>query len=344
MTKLRVFGWMVVSLSLCVACKKTEETKDDKSEKSEKADKSSKKKSGDDEEEKGDKPEKSAKKKDAKACPDKYNAFKDHDSSEEQTCSCEADHAGGGLWGSGVYTEDSSPCAAAVHAGVIKGADGGTITMKHAKGCASYVGTTKNGVTSHGWGKYDGSFYFPEKGDGKCTKSTACPGTFSSVPNLDDETEITCDCSANPSGSVWGTHPYTQDSNICAAAVHAGVITKDEGGSVTAKASPGCSKYDGSKKNGVTSSGWGPYDSSFHFPSKGDGVCKDVKVVTDAKWKVGDAVDANWNGAWYQANVIALAPGKYRVHYVGYASSWDEWVPVSRLRARTSSSLKGSGK
>jgi hypothetical protein len=34
-------------------------------------------------------------------------------------------------------------------------------------------------------------------------------------------------------GSVWGSGPYTWDSSICSAAVHAGLITAADGGSVT---------------------------------------------------------------------------------------------------------------
>jgi hypothetical protein len=74
------------------------------------------------------------------------------------------------------------------------------------------------------------------------------------------------------SGSVWGTDIYTQDSSICRAAVHAGVITT-AGGSVTAKAAAGCKSYKGGVRGGVESSDWGEYDTSFYFPSKGTGTC-----------------------------------------------------------------------
>jgi hypothetical protein len=74
------------------------------------------------------------------------------------------------------------------------------------------------------------------------------------------------------SGSVWGTDIYTQDSSICRAAVHAGVIAVG-GGSVTAKAASGCKSYGGTSRGGVQSSDWGEYDASFYFPSKGTGTC-----------------------------------------------------------------------
>ena len=313
--------------------KKKKKQKDDE-EKSE--DKGEKAKSKDDDDDKGKK-----KKKIGGECPSSFKDFPEHDSADEQACTCAEDKTGGAVWGTEIFTEDSSPCAAAVHAGVIK-ASGGDIAMKHAKGCDSYAGSTKNGVTTHGWGKYAGSFYFPDKGDGKCKKSDACPATFKDLKDKTDETEVTCTCAANPSGAVWGSDIYTQDSSICNAAVHNGVVTKADGGSVTAKAAPGCKSYSGSTTNGVTTSPWGDYETSFFFPSKGDGICKSPKVVTASKYKMGDGVDVLWNGAWYEGTVLAVATGdKYRIHYSGYASSWDEWVTLARIRAKTGKGLKG---
>ena len=51
---------------------------------------------------------------------------------------------------------------------------------------------------------------------------------------------------------VFGTGTYPSDTPICAAALHAGVITK-EGGTVTIQLNPGKSEYKGSTQNGVTS-------------------------------------------------------------------------------------------
>lgn len=343
----RLFCWLILSALAVggVGCKK--ELKDEPATKKDdesSSDDDGKKKKKDKAEESDDDEGKKKKKSGGGECPGTFSEFKDFDSADEQSCTCEEDHVGGAVWGSGIYTTDSSPCAAAVHAGVIKKSGGGEITMKHAKGCDSYVGSTKNGVVSHGWTKFEGSFYFPDKGDGKCTKSDVCPSTFVSIKDKDDDTEVTCTCAPNPSGSVWGSDIYTQDSSICNAAAHSGVITKADGGSVTAKAAPGCKSYAGSSVNGVTSSSWGEYDTSFFFPSKGDGICKAPKVVTASKYKLNEVVDVLWNGAWYEGTIVAIAPNdKYRVHYSGYSSSWDEWVTLPRLRTKTGKGLKGSG-
>ncbi len=61
-------------------------------------------------------------------------------------------------------------------------------------------------------------------------------------------------------------------------------------------------------------------------------------------WKVGDKVDVEWNGAWWQGEILEAADGKYKIHYVGWAASWDESVAPKRLRARTEGSKRGAGK
>jgi len=73
------------------------------------------------------------------------------------TCPALGDGDFGGIWGTEVYTDDSSICAAAVHTGVI-GFDGGTVTIEILPGRKAYQGTTQNGLTSNEWGTYDGSF------------------------------------------------------------------------------------------------------------------------------------------------------------------------------------------
>jgi hypothetical protein len=65
------------------------------------------------------------------------------------------------------------------------------------------------------------------------------------------------------SAGVWGTDLYTDDSAVCVAAAHAGLITPQAGGTVTIEIREGASSYSGSQRNGVTSQSWGPYAGSF---------------------------------------------------------------------------------
>ena len=56
-------------------------------------------------------------------------------------------------------------------------------------------------------------------------------------------------------------------------------------------------------------------------------------VAHQTSWKVGDQIEVQWQGDWYKAEVIEVKEAQYKIHYVGYASSWDEWIDKSRMRA-----------
>lgn len=63
------------------------------------------------------------------------------------------------IWGTGIYTDDSSICTAAVHDGRIT-LDGGSATAEIREGLASYEPSTANGVTSDAWDAWGSSFVF----------------------------------------------------------------------------------------------------------------------------------------------------------------------------------------
>lgn len=65
--------------------------------------------------------------------------------------------------------------------------------------------------------------------------------------------------------SIWGTDIYTNDSSVCNAAVHAGLITYVSGGAATIEIRPGEEQYVGSTRNGVTSSSYPSWSQSFVF-------------------------------------------------------------------------------
>jgi len=49
--------------------------------------------------------------------------------------------------------------------------------------------------------------------------------------------------------------------------------------------------------------------------------------------KVGDAIQVEWYGSWWPAEVVSLRKdGRVKIHYSGWGSSWDEVVPRSRIR------------
>ncbi|MEA2724272.1 MAG: hypothetical protein QOH59_2043 [Gemmatimonadales bacterium] len=68
--------------------------------------------------------------------------------------------AGGTLkrvWGTDVYTSDSSICSAAVHAGLLTPASGGTVALKVSAGRDAYTGSERNGVVSDTYGGWQSS-------------------------------------------------------------------------------------------------------------------------------------------------------------------------------------------
>jgi hypothetical protein len=63
-----------------------------------------------------------------------------------------------GVFGTDIYTADSSLAAAAVHAGVLKNGEKGVVKVTILPGQAEYKASSRNGVTSLGWYAYDGSY------------------------------------------------------------------------------------------------------------------------------------------------------------------------------------------
>jgi hypothetical protein len=302
------------------------------------------------------------------------------------TYSCPAGNsATGSIWGTDVYTDDSSVCSAGVHAGVITQAAGGSVTIEIRPGQSTYTSTTRNGVYSYAYGSWTGSFavvnasasaptpapaslptcaittdktsysygdsmlvtwssqnatyatWVPDTsgkdniqvstdklpangsqtftasvtgnpyltmsvngsgGTATCSKvipvtdtrnasqicspgttgtypncvpvlppTQTCPsGTTGTYPNCTTFTPVTrtTTCAPNFSlGAVWGTGIYTDDSNVCTAALHAGLIKRAEGGVVTTESRPGQSSYTGSTNNGVTSYSYGSWSGSY---------------------------------------------------------------------------------
>lgn len=213
-----------------------------------------------------------AKPAEAIACPASYSKL------PAGTHACQCDGLAtqkGAVWGAGPYTQDSSICRAALHAGVIP-PTGGRVELVDVNGCDHFASTFANNVTSSEWGSYPSAFTFAGKPTSCAAPAAAaapCPATYGQLPEPNAGGEKTCACTAEQTkGSVWGTGPYTQDSSICGAAVHAGVIPAS-GGTVRVIPTPGCQSFKGDTRNGITTQGWGSYPNSFSFVG-GDPSCK----------------------------------------------------------------------
>ena len=173
------------------------------------------------------------------------------------------------VWGSDIYTSDSSICTAAVHSGLITLQQGGTVTIELRPGRSVYGTSERNGVTSSEYGRWDQSFVFKTANTDAVVRAAedATPVLWSTsagmVPfEVGKTVKFGCP-PAGKEGRVWGTDMYTLDSSICTAAVHAGKIKLETGGPVTIELRPGESSYKGSSRNGITTNDYEQYGSSF---------------------------------------------------------------------------------
>lgn len=189
---------------------------------------------------------------------------------QDFTFICSSGGAVGSVWGTNTYTDDSSICTAAVHAGLITAKDGGQVTIRILPGEELYNGEVRNGVKSQEYGSFSGSFIFlkPDGSPlvvGPQALLLAWDGNASRWRGRLDQ-DFMFDCPPNGSlGVVWGTDVYTDDSSICSAAVHAGIITLKKGGRVTIRIRPGAESYLGTTSHGVVSQPYGGYSGSFVF-------------------------------------------------------------------------------
>ncbi|HAP42693.1 MAG TPA: hypothetical protein DD477_03650 [Spirochaetaceae bacterium] len=180
------------------------------------------------------------------------------------------------IWGSEIYTSDSSIGWAAVHDGYLNPAEGGVVVVEILPGRGGYMATTRNGVTSLRFGSWNLSFSFVSP-DGVMTVPGANePVAIDWSQTADDlgfgdklDLIVTLMIPPAPYGStpasIWGSDVYSSDSPIAWAAVHAGIIRQTRGGIVTIQILGGQASFAGSTRYGVTSADFGSWDRSYQF-------------------------------------------------------------------------------
>jgi hypothetical protein len=193
------------------------------------------------------------------------------------TCPANCAASAPSIWGSGPYTSDSPLCAAAVHAGAMADAQGGSFQVLIDQGQPAYRGSVSNNVLTADYGPYRESIIIRLADGSVPTSASAAPAGTSPIaqigcsftandlrahaPGMQYRVECPSGCLAQPR-SVWGADAYTTDSPVCLAAIHAGVIA-DRGGGLTVTIAPGQPAYRGSQRNGVRSSDYGAYRESY---------------------------------------------------------------------------------
>lgn len=56
--------------------------------------------------------------------------------------------------------------------------------------------------------------------------------------------------------------------------------------------------------------------------------------------RAGERVEVKWQNEWYRAQIVESRGKQFKIHYVGYEDSWDEWVGPERIRPFTPLSFK----
>jgi hypothetical protein len=72
--------------------------------------------------------------------------------------SCSPQTQIGPIWGTGIYTDDSVLCTAAIHFGATTQETGGVLAIQIMPGQSAYYGSTQNGITSSSYGTFGGSY------------------------------------------------------------------------------------------------------------------------------------------------------------------------------------------
>jgi hypothetical protein len=173
----------------------------------------------------------------------------------------------GTVYGTGVYTDDSSLATAAVHAGVLPVGKKGMVKVTILKGKDSYRGSTQNGVTSRDWRSFEGSYQVQPAERNFVYRIANSPvqrdpGTLARFTKDIGKTFL-FEVTGSTTGTVWGSGVYTTDSTLATAAVHAGVLRNGQKAVVKVSILEGKDAYPGTTKNGVTSQKWRKWLASF---------------------------------------------------------------------------------
>jgi hypothetical protein len=173
----------------------------------------------------------------------------------------------GAVYGSAPYSINSYLPAAAVHAGALAQGQKALIAVTVLAGQPSYQGMARNGVTSQAYGATSLSYSVAAvTNNPPVTELFLDPGSVATFPGAEVNKIYAFWVNANTdSGMIWGTDVYTSDSDLGSAAVHSGTLANGESGVVLVKVLPGRDRYDGSTRNGVSSSGYTSWGLSYSF-------------------------------------------------------------------------------
>ncbi|CAH1270203.1 CRISPLD1 [Branchiostoma lanceolatum] len=164
-------------------------------------------------------------------------------------CGYIGDQVIGTLW----YDARSSICQAGVHYGAVTNS-GGLVDVTNKDEIPFFTGSYRSGITSIGTLTPARAFMISRVGvmqaDCRTTVDQYCP--YRGRPIHCPRFYCPPACASYQYARVYGTGTYTDNSSICRAAIHAGVLQDYAAGYVDVWAGKGRTSYRGSSQNGVT--------------------------------------------------------------------------------------------
>ena len=161
-------------------------------------------------------------------------------------------------------------------------------------------------------------------------------------------TQYTMDCVAGRVSTfrVRGTDVYTDNSLVCGAAVHAGLIQMGTGGSVTIRIVASPSTFTGSTRNGVTSTGiQGWYGNAFEFvtsqPSTLFALGDRVQTTVNANVRSAASLSGSLAGTQVSGSFGTITGGPntasgYAWWQINFDLGTDGWTVQDNLQTATS--------
>jgi hypothetical protein len=140
------------------------------------------------------------------------------------------------------------------------------------------------------------------------------------------------DCPPNGTAyNTWGRDIYTDDSSVCTAAVHGGLITFKKGGKVKIQMRDGLSSYRASKRNGVITRSYPAWPSSFIVVDAPDGPDTPEGVATGDVTVNGQAFTA---GPVRYGSTIEVTGGTLKLTAAGVGSvlTFGDGADVARYK------------
>lgn len=178
----------------------------------------------------------------------------------------------GTVWGTDLYTDDSSLATAAVHAGLVLPGQRANVKVVIFPGALAYTGSARNGIASNPYQQWEGSFRFQPLPGGKAKVADQNPNIIRLQPGdslmkfrgQNDQTFL-IEVVGSTNGTIWGDEVYTDDSPLSVAAVHADLLDEGERGILAVTICPGRDSYEGSEHNGVVSRPYAAFQGSYQI-------------------------------------------------------------------------------